>query len=164
MSEPGPPLNLREKYAADRALADLKRETRLEKAALKDYWRGVLLPAATRLAAFVIGCLVLGHWVIVPFREAKMDRPQPYYAASSYYMEGDLTRAAESLKTILEKKPLASPANILMAKIEVSRGKPEAAIGHLKKARETTLDQKEIDAWIAALERTSSPGNIPHSP
>ncbi|MES2468596.1 MAG: tetratricopeptide repeat protein [Verrucomicrobiota bacterium] len=93
-----------------------------------------------------------------------MDRPQPYYAASSYYMEGDLTRAAESLKTILEKNPLASPANILMAKIEVSRGKPEAAIGYLKKARETTLDQKEIDAWIVALERTSSPGNIPHSP
>mgnify|MGYP002138078139 CR=1 FL=1 len=97
-------MNLREKYAADRALADLKRETRLEKAALKDYWRGVLLPAATRLAAFVIGCLVLGHWVIVPFREAKMDRPQPYYAASSYYMEGDLTRAAESLREDLESR------------------------------------------------------------
>lgn len=164
MSEPGPLLNLREKYADARALADLKRETRLEKAALQGYWRGVLLPAATWLAAFVIGCLALGHWVIVPFREAKMARPQPYYAASSYYMEGDLTNAAESLKSILEKNPLASPANILMAKIELSRGKPEAALGHLKKARETTLDRKEIDAWIAALELTPSLSRIPPSP
>ncbi len=164
MNEPEPLLNRREQYAADRALADLKRETRMETAALQGYWRSVLLPAATWLAAFVIGCLALGHWVIVPFREAKMARLQPYYAASSYYMEGDLTNAAESLKSILEKNPLASPANILMAKIELSRGKPEAALGHLKKARVTTLDRKEIDAWIAALELTPSLSRIPPSP
>ena len=164
MNEPEPLLNRREQYAADRALADLKRETRMETAALLGYWRSVLLPAATWLAAFVIGCLALGHWVIVPFREAKMGRTQPYYAASSYYMDGDLTNAAESLKSILEKNPQASPANILMAKIELSRGKPEAAVGHLKKARATTLDRKEIDAWIAALELPSSPGDIPPSP
>ena len=48
--------------------------------------------------------------------------------------------------------------NILMAKIELSRRQPAAAIKHLEAARETALDRKEIDTWIADLKsRPSSP-------
>ena len=123
------------------------------------------LPEFLCWAAALSALYVCGAWTFKPIREhnetsreAYKSGTNPYYTASALYAAGDIDAAAETLKPLLQKSPPGMQPNILMAKIELSRRQPAAAIKHLEAARETALDRKEIDTWIADLKsRLSSP-------
>ncbi len=69
--------------------------------------------------------------------------------ANASYLRGEIQQASGALVPFLEKHPDSYPGKILMAKIELARHQPAAALKYLEAARETSLDRKEIDDWIA---------------
>ena len=148
-----PPLTRREKYAEAQSLAKLKEEERLERNGRKGYFRVTLLPAVTYTMAGIILCLSLRWLVINPVQENK---EKSYNGAYSAFVNGDYKQAAEHVRVLVEKNPADPSANILMARIELARGRKQSAIDCLRNAREAHLERKEIDRWIADLESFSS--------
>lgn len=155
--QPEPPLTLREKYAADRALADLKMALWRENRERKGWFRVHFLPAAIYTAAGLV-CLAAARLLVVnpPRETAGQPKEQPYYTASAAFLNGDPGQAAETVTRLLKKNPASPAANMLMAKIHLARGQRQAAADCLRAARETTLERREIDGWIADLESPSS--------
>jgi hypothetical protein len=154
-----PPLTLREKFAADQARASLLKEERMlrneQKPVFARYLPGFLSWAGTLSLIYMFGAEVI--WPVHNLR-AMMERaadsaPFPpahgYHMANAYYLQGGIQEASDALVPFLEKHPDSYPGKILMAKIELARHQPAAALKHLEAARETSLDRSEIDRWIA---------------
>lgn len=154
-----PPLTIREKYAADQTRAKLlSKERKLrneQKPFFAKYLPGFLSWAGTLSVIYMFGAEVI--WPVHNLR-AMMERaadsaPFPsahgYHMANAYYVRGEIQQASGALVPFLEKHPESYPGNILMAKIELARHQPAAALKYLEAARETALDRKEIDRWIA---------------
>ncbi|MES2705545.1 MAG: hypothetical protein V4726_02970 [Verrucomicrobiota bacterium] len=156
-------MTLREKYAANRALADLKTAVWRENRERKGWFRVHFLPAAVYTAAGLI-CLAAARLLVVnPLREtAGQPKEQTYYTASAAFLNGDLDQATETVIRLLRKNPGSSAANPLMAKIHLARGQRQAAADCLRTARETALECQEIDGWIAGLESPPFPPPASH--
>jgi hypothetical protein len=121
----------------------------------RGYLRGTLLPAVTWTAAFIIGVYSLRHFciegTIFDTTKAPIDR-DVYYDAQRDYSDGNLAAAASQAARILAKQPNHGPANQLMARIELTRGNRKAALDHLRRSLDTSLNREEIAKWISALE------------
>jgi hypothetical protein len=118
------------------------------------------LPEFLFWAATISALYAGGAWIVWPIRELRlgMERatdsaPFPsahgYHMANASYLRGEIQQASGALVPFLEKHPDSYPGKILMAKIELARHQPAAALKYLEAARETSLDRKEIDDWIA---------------
>ncbi len=131
---------------------------RLENEAIRlqrGYLRGNLLPAVTGILAFIICVYSLRHFCIegtvFDTTKAPVDRDIFYYAQRDY-SDGNLAPAASQVAKILEKQPNHGPANQLMAKIELTRGNHKAALDHLRRSLDTSLNRDEVTKWISTLE------------
>lgn len=154
-----PPLTLREKFAANDALARLKAEKRLERSEEKGFLRAQLLPFL--MAGALIFGLFYGLYarVMRPMKDLKRETGglYPYDISLRAYRLGSYEAAAKALQPLLDKNPSASEAYILMARIQFARGHRPEALECLKRARENSLDYRQIDRWIADLESPLSP-------
>ena len=121
----------------------------------RGYLRGTLFPTAT-LAAFVVICLYsVRHFciegTIFDTTKPPVDR-DIFYDAQRDYSDGNLAAAANQAAKILAKQPNHGPANQLMARIELTRGNRKAALDHLRRSLDTSLNREEVAKWISALE------------
>jgi hypothetical protein len=121
----------------------------------RGYLRGHLLPALTWTAAFILGCYSLRHFCIegtlIDTTKAPVDR-DVFSDANRDYYDGNLTPAASQAAKILAKQPNHSPANLLMARIELARGNRTAALDYLRRAHNSSLNPEKVTKWISSLE------------
>lgn len=154
-----PPLTRREKIAADRALADLKREERLERESHQGFWRAKAMPALLWL--LMVGLAIGGahFWLIRPIQEANARKQSSQFLSSAwdFYHSGNLDAAASELQPYLEKPGISHQAHVLMARIRLAQGNRPLAVASLRRARETALNPLEIDQWILGLNSFTAP-------
>lgn len=125
----------------------------------RGFLRGRLLPGLTHSLATIAGGFgilyfcILGTMLDRRYSHLAGPRHQiDYEYAEDNYLGGKLERAANRAAEILIKVPNHPWAQLLMAHIKEIHGDRTGAIGHLRKALETTEDPEKVTQWLARLE------------
>jgi len=120
------------------------------------YGMGCLLPTITIvvgvfLCAFAVRYFCIQGTAFDQSEESSSDS-DVYYNANRAYNNGKIDLAGRLAARILAKQPNHGPANVLMARIELTRTNRASAILYLRRAQEGSPNRDEIAKWIESLE------------
>ena len=120
------------------------------------YGMGCLLPTITVvvgvfLCAYAVRVFCIRGTAFDQSEESSSDNDL-YYNANRAYNNGKLDLAGRLTAQILAKTPNHGPANVLMARIELTRTNRASAIMYLRRAQEGSPNREEIAKWIESLE------------
>ena len=125
------------------------------------YPKGCLLPTVTIVFGFAVCAYVARHLCIEGTaldNQSRISGPNAanYYDAQHDYNEGNFDSAASSVGKILARQPNHPGANQLMARIALARGDRAAALDHLRRCLDTSLNREEVTKWISEIESSQS--------